>query len=271
VLRAARHFDNDTEAMILFGTVAHLNVAPLMLPGSSPTSVLGADGRVPDAQPQLRPVRIRDLVQITGRPRETIRRKLERRQPANPALQKLRLPWGDSMKILLSGLQRDFDPATLRDRMTEFGPWSMSRRCATAIRISPGPSSTWPSGWPRRPRSRAASTASTTSTVSSTLGSCSVADLARHGQRRAGNAAIRLRCGLAVLALIAAALAGCNGKAPAPVPTDVARPASIQQVGATDAGAKQRFPGRLRATKRAELSFNVPGFVEAKLRCAAFL
>lgn len=78
VLRAARHFDNDTEAMILFGTVAHLNVAHLMLPDSSPTSVLGADGRVPDAQPQLRPVRIRDLAQITGRPRETIRRKLER-------------------------------------------------------------------------------------------------------------------------------------------------------------------------------------------------
>jgi hypothetical protein len=40
--------------------------------------VLGANGRVPDAQPQLRPVRLRDLVQITGRPRETIRRKLER-------------------------------------------------------------------------------------------------------------------------------------------------------------------------------------------------
>jgi hypothetical protein len=78
VIRAARHFDNDTEAMILFGTVAHLNAAHLMPPGSSPTSVLGADGRVPDAQPQLRPVRIRDLAQITGRPRETIRRKLER-------------------------------------------------------------------------------------------------------------------------------------------------------------------------------------------------
>ena len=77
VIRAARHFDNDIEAMILFGTVAHLNVAHLMPPGSSPTSVLGANGRVPDAQPQLRPVRLRDLVQITGRPRETIRRKLE--------------------------------------------------------------------------------------------------------------------------------------------------------------------------------------------------
>jgi hypothetical protein len=78
VIRAARHFDNDTEAMILFGTVAHLNAAHIMPPGSSPTSVLGADGRVPDAQPQLRPVRLRDLVQITGRPRETVRRKLER-------------------------------------------------------------------------------------------------------------------------------------------------------------------------------------------------
>jgi DNA-binding IclR family transcriptional regulator len=28
-------------------------------------------------QPKLRPVRLRDLAQITGRPRETIRRKLE--------------------------------------------------------------------------------------------------------------------------------------------------------------------------------------------------
>jgi hypothetical protein len=78
VLRAARHFDNDTETMILFGTIAHLNSAHLVAPGSRPSSVLGADGRVPDAQLQLRPVRLRDLVQITGRPRETIRRKLER-------------------------------------------------------------------------------------------------------------------------------------------------------------------------------------------------
>jgi hypothetical protein len=78
VIRAARHFDNDTEAMILFGTVAHLNVAHLMPPGASPTSVLGPDGRIPGSQPKLRPVRLRDLAQITGRPRETIRRKLER-------------------------------------------------------------------------------------------------------------------------------------------------------------------------------------------------
>ncbi|MCU0922166.1 MAG: hypothetical protein MUF16_17860 [Burkholderiaceae bacterium] len=78
VIRAARFFDNDTEAMILYATVAHLNAAHLLTPGSSPSKALRADGRVPDAQAQLRPVRIRDLAQITGRPRETIRRKMER-------------------------------------------------------------------------------------------------------------------------------------------------------------------------------------------------
>jgi hypothetical protein len=78
VVRASRRFDNDMEAMMLFGTVAHLNAAHLMPPGASPTRVLGSDGRVPDAQPQLRPVRIRDLTQITGRPRETVRRHLAR-------------------------------------------------------------------------------------------------------------------------------------------------------------------------------------------------
>lgn len=78
VIRAARHFENDTEAMILFGTIAHLNAAHLMPPGSSPTSVLDANGRVPESQARLRPVRLRDLCQIMDRPRETLRRKLER-------------------------------------------------------------------------------------------------------------------------------------------------------------------------------------------------
>jgi hypothetical protein len=76
VIRGARHFDNDIEAMILFATVAHLNVAHLMPPGSSLESVLGADGVLLDAQPRLHAVRLRDLAQIVGRPRETIRRKL---------------------------------------------------------------------------------------------------------------------------------------------------------------------------------------------------
>lgn len=78
VLRASRLFDNDIEAMVIFGALAHLNVAHLLTPGVRPSDTLGADGRVPDLQPKLRAVRLRDLVQITGRPRETVRRKLER-------------------------------------------------------------------------------------------------------------------------------------------------------------------------------------------------
>jgi hypothetical protein len=77
VVRAARQFDNDTETMILFGMLSHLNVAHPMPPGSAPSQALDADGHVPDAQPRLRPVRVRDLTLISGRPRETVRRKLE--------------------------------------------------------------------------------------------------------------------------------------------------------------------------------------------------
>jgi RND family efflux transporter MFP subunit len=63
------------------------------------------------------------------------------------------------------------------------------------------------------------------------------------------------------MVLVAAALAGCGKTAPEAAAPDITRPAVIQEVGAADVGAKLRFPGRLRAVKRAELSFNVPGFV----------
>ena len=77
VVRSARQFDNDIEMMMLFGMMSHLNVAHLMPPGSRPSQALDAQGYVPDSQPQLRPVRVRDLTLISGRPRETVRRKLE--------------------------------------------------------------------------------------------------------------------------------------------------------------------------------------------------
>lgn len=82
VIRSARLFDDDTEALILFGMLAHLNIVHLMPPGSSPITTLDRQGRVPESQSKLRPVRLRDLAQITGRPRETIRRKLEHMRSA---------------------------------------------------------------------------------------------------------------------------------------------------------------------------------------------
>jgi hypothetical protein len=92
VIRSARLFDNDTEALILFGMLAHLNMLHLVPPGSSPRTTLDENGRIPDPQSKFRPVRVRDLAQITGRPRETIRRKLEQMRAAGRVF-RLRNGW----------------------------------------------------------------------------------------------------------------------------------------------------------------------------------
>ena len=76
MLRSARRFGGDYERLMLWGTLAHLNVAHLMPPGGLPSALLDESGRVPDAAARLRPVRASDLAQITGIPRETARRKL---------------------------------------------------------------------------------------------------------------------------------------------------------------------------------------------------
>ena len=69
--------ENDFETMVIWGVLAHQNVAHLMPPGSVPTAVLTERGRMIDEN-LLRPLRLRDLSDITGIPRETVRRKLDR-------------------------------------------------------------------------------------------------------------------------------------------------------------------------------------------------
>lgn len=81
------------------------------------------------------------------------------------------------------------------------------------------------------------------------------------GLTHKSRAARRLRPAAIALALFSLAITGCSPTAPASAPEVVVRPALINEVGAANTVAKLRFPGRLRATKRAELSFNVPGFV----------
>lgn len=79
MLRSARLLtDGDFEMLVLMGVLAHQNVTHLMPPGSVPTAVLTEDGRVPDDAQRLRPMLLRDLTAITGIPRETARRKLEK-------------------------------------------------------------------------------------------------------------------------------------------------------------------------------------------------
>lgn len=67
--------DMDIESAMLWGLVAHLSVAHAMHPGALPSDLLGPDGFMLG---EPRPVRLTDLVQVSGLPKETVRRKLEK-------------------------------------------------------------------------------------------------------------------------------------------------------------------------------------------------
>jgi hypothetical protein len=77
MLRAGRlATENDYEALLILGVLAHQNVAHLLPPGCLPAQVLDEGGLPPGLPDALRPLRLRDLTQITRLPRETVRRKL---------------------------------------------------------------------------------------------------------------------------------------------------------------------------------------------------
>lgn len=77
-LRVGRQLtDDDYEAMLVWGVLAHQSAAHLLPPGSHPCSVLNERGRVDHGRARI-PLRLRDLAQITRLPRETVRRKLEK-------------------------------------------------------------------------------------------------------------------------------------------------------------------------------------------------
>jgi membrane fusion protein, multidrug efflux system len=68
--------------------------------------------------------------------------------------------------------------------------------------------------------------------------------------------------GLATLLLVTA-LIGCGEPETSGPSAETVHPALIHTVDAASDTAKLRFPGRVRAARRAELSFDVPGFVTA--------
>jgi hypothetical protein len=69
---------NDYEALLVWGVLAHQNIAHLLPPGALPSAILDDRGLFGAESRGLRPLRLRDLVQITRLPRETVRRKLAR-------------------------------------------------------------------------------------------------------------------------------------------------------------------------------------------------
>lgn len=65
----------DSESAQIWGSLAHLNVLPNLPLGSDPMRLLNELGQKIDAE--LQPIRLIELTQVTGLPRETVRRKLE--------------------------------------------------------------------------------------------------------------------------------------------------------------------------------------------------
>lgn len=77
MMRVGRELtDGDYEAALIWGVLAHQNVAHLLPPGALPDDVLDVRGLPVAPKDRQRPLRLRDLVQITRLPRETVRRKL---------------------------------------------------------------------------------------------------------------------------------------------------------------------------------------------------
>jgi CRP-like cAMP-binding protein len=75
--RLTRELDVDLETVLIWGTLAHLNVSQAYVPGAPPHDLL-VDGRLPPGK--LNPVRQADVAQVCGLPKETVRRKLGRLQ-----------------------------------------------------------------------------------------------------------------------------------------------------------------------------------------------
>lgn len=77
MLRCSRVLEVDYETLVVWGVLAHQNVAHLVARGRPPDDDARRKGYITAHEGELRPLRLRDLQQITGIPRETLRRKLE--------------------------------------------------------------------------------------------------------------------------------------------------------------------------------------------------
>lgn len=76
LLRFARQFGPDYQMLVIWTVLAHQSVLHLIPLGSRPQDLLNQDGMLASTDPDYRPVRQRDLSQITGIAKETVRRKL---------------------------------------------------------------------------------------------------------------------------------------------------------------------------------------------------
>lgn len=75
---AQRVTDGDFESLVIWGELAHRSLAHLVSDTADPQQLLAALSRLTGNPGQARPVHLCTLVDASGIPRETVRRKLER-------------------------------------------------------------------------------------------------------------------------------------------------------------------------------------------------
>jgi hypothetical protein len=72
--RISTHLQMDLDTTYIWGTLAHLNLAPAFGGVKHISEIYNPDGTI---NASLKPVSLSNLSQVTGFPRETVRRKLE--------------------------------------------------------------------------------------------------------------------------------------------------------------------------------------------------
>lgn len=78
--RIGIELDIDLETAMIWGILAHMNNLPYLQMNADPMEVLNEIGM--KTSPELVPLRLSELTLITGLPKETVRRKLERLRAA---------------------------------------------------------------------------------------------------------------------------------------------------------------------------------------------
>ena len=73
--RLGRELETDLDAAFVWATLAHLNALKLAAPRAGPLDLSGTGDLL---RGELNPLRLTDVAQVTGLPRETVRRKIVR-------------------------------------------------------------------------------------------------------------------------------------------------------------------------------------------------
>jgi predicted transcriptional regulator len=92
----------DAESAIVWGLLGQLNVAHTIHYKKSEQRQFDDDGNVA-LRPEMKPVRLTDLIQVTGLPRETVRRKLKILEEQGKVMQTENRQW----RILESGVDAE--------------------------------------------------------------------------------------------------------------------------------------------------------------------